>query len=132
MPPSASTATSVVPPPMSTIMLPSGSLTGKPAPIAAAIGSSISETLRAPAASVASSTASRSTFVIPLGTQSTTRANEKVPPPIRRMSGAVARSTGGRRLDVGVVDAERLERGVEVRIVLHGDDAPAADGDDCP
>ena len=41
MPPSEMTATSVVPPPMSTIMFPVGSETGRPAPIAAAIGSSI-------------------------------------------------------------------------------------------
>ena len=41
MPASEMTATSVVPPPMSTIMLPDGSVTGSPAPIAAAIGSSI-------------------------------------------------------------------------------------------
>ena len=41
MPPSEITATSVVPPPMSTIMFPVGSATGRPAPIAAAIGSSI-------------------------------------------------------------------------------------------
>ena len=41
MPPSEMTATSVVPPPMSTIMFPVGSETGSPAPIAAAIGSSI-------------------------------------------------------------------------------------------
>jgi len=41
MPPSEITATSVVPPPMSTTMLPVGSLIGRPAPIAAAIGSSM-------------------------------------------------------------------------------------------
>ncbi len=41
MPPSEMTATSVVPPPMSTIMFPVGSATGSPAPMAAAIGSSI-------------------------------------------------------------------------------------------
>ena len=41
MPPSEMTATSVVPPPMSTTMLPVGSCTGSPAPIAAAIGSSM-------------------------------------------------------------------------------------------
>ena len=41
MPPSEITATSVVPPPMSTIMLPAGSWIGSPAPIAAAIGSSM-------------------------------------------------------------------------------------------
>ena len=40
-PASEMTATSVVPPPMSTIMLPVGSVIGRPAPIAAAIGSSI-------------------------------------------------------------------------------------------
>ena len=41
IPPRLITATSVVPPPMSTIMFPVGSATGSPAPIAAAIGSSI-------------------------------------------------------------------------------------------
>jgi hypothetical protein len=41
MPASEMTATSVVPPPMSTIMLPLASVIGSPAPIAAAIGSSI-------------------------------------------------------------------------------------------
>ena len=41
MPPSEITATSVVPPPTSTTMLPAGSCTGSPAPIAAAIGSSM-------------------------------------------------------------------------------------------
>ena len=41
MPESEITATSVVPPPMSMIMLPEGSVTGRPAPMAAAIGSSI-------------------------------------------------------------------------------------------
>ena len=41
IPPSEMTATSVVPPPMSTTMLPVGSWTGSPAPIAAAIGSSM-------------------------------------------------------------------------------------------
>ena len=41
IPESAITAISVVPPPMSIIILPAGSCTGKPTPIAAAIGSSI-------------------------------------------------------------------------------------------
>src|SRR5881227_1814760 len=41
MPPSASTATSVVPPPMSTTMLPCASATGRPAPMAAAIGAGL-------------------------------------------------------------------------------------------
>ena len=40
MPPSEMTATSVVPPPTSTTMLPVAWCTGSPAPIAAAIGSS--------------------------------------------------------------------------------------------
>ncbi len=41
MPPSEITPTSVVPPPMSTTIEPLASETGSPAPIAAAIGSSI-------------------------------------------------------------------------------------------
>ncbi len=49
IPPSEMTATSLVPPPMSTIMLPVGSATGNPAPIAAAMGSSIISVERAPA-----------------------------------------------------------------------------------
>ena len=74
MPPSASTATSLVPPPMSTIMLPLGSAIGSSAPIAAAIGSSIRLTWPAPAAMQASSTARFSTSVTPDGTHITTRA----------------------------------------------------------
>ena len=50
MPPSEISATSEVPPPMSTTMFPVGSCTGRFAPIAAAIGSSMMKTLRAPAA----------------------------------------------------------------------------------
>ena len=53
--------TSVVPPPMSTTMDPVGSVTGRPAPIAAAIGSSIRNTRRAPALSADSWMALRST-----------------------------------------------------------------------
>ena len=49
IPPREMTATSVVPPPMSTTMLPVGSFTGSPAPMAAAIGSSMMYTRRAPA-----------------------------------------------------------------------------------
>ena len=41
MPPMAMTATSVVPPPMSMTMEPVGSSTGRSAPMAAAIGSSM-------------------------------------------------------------------------------------------
>ena len=40
MPDSEITATSVVPPPMSTIMLPDGSVIGSPAPIAATMACS--------------------------------------------------------------------------------------------
>ena len=69
MPASEMTATSVVPPPMSTTMLPLGSVIGRPAPIAAAIGSSIRKTSRAPAPSALSFTARFSTSVIPKGTQ---------------------------------------------------------------
>ena len=48
-PPSEITATSLVPPPISTIMLPQGFDMSIPAPIAAAIGSSIMATSLAPA-----------------------------------------------------------------------------------
>ena len=54
-------------------MLPVGSATGRPAPIAAAIGSSIRYAWRAPAERQASSTARFSTPVTPEGTQTTTR-----------------------------------------------------------
>ena len=72
MPPSEITATSVVPPPMSTTMLPDGPSIGKPAPIAAAIGSSMMSTDLAPASLAASRTARSSTEVISAGTQITT------------------------------------------------------------
>ena len=72
MPPSESTATSVVPPPMSTTIEPVGSVTGRPAPIAAAIGSSIRNTRLAPALSADSWIARRSTAVEPEGTQTIT------------------------------------------------------------
>ena len=65
-------ATSVVPPPISTIMEAVGSTMGSPAPIPAAIGSSTRYTRRAPARSAESSTARFSTAVIPEGTAMTT------------------------------------------------------------
>ena len=71
------TATSDVPPPMSTTIRPTGSPMSIPAPIAAASDSSIRWTSRAPALSVASSTARRSTSVIPDGAQMTMRGREK-------------------------------------------------------
>ena len=49
--------------------MPEGSVTGRPAPMAAAIGSSISSTRRAPALSALSWMARRSTAVEPEGTQ---------------------------------------------------------------
>ena len=77
MPPKEMTATSVVPPPMSTTMFPVGSCTGRPAPMAAAIGSSMMYALRAPAYSAASMTARCSTPVMPDGTQMTIRGFAK-------------------------------------------------------
>ena len=67
IPPSEITAISLVPPPTSTTMRPIGSSIAIPAPMAAAIGSSIRWTWRAPAASEASSTARFSTSVTPDG-----------------------------------------------------------------
>src|SRR3954471_19409385 len=67
------TATSLVPPPTSTTIRPTGSAIGTPAPIAAAIDSSMRCTCRAPADSAASSTARRSTSVMPDGAHTTRR-----------------------------------------------------------
>ena len=72
------TATSAVPPPISTTMQPVGSATGSPAPMAAAIGSSTMATWRAPALKATSRTARRSTAVTPLGMQMTMRGRLKV------------------------------------------------------
>src|SRR3954462_12235757 len=71
--PSEITATSLVPPPTSRTMRPTGSAMGTPAPIAAAIDSSMRCTCRAPADRAASSTARRSTSVIPDGAHTTRR-----------------------------------------------------------
>ena len=73
MPPKEMTATSVVPPPMSTTMEPVGSVTGRSAPMAAAMGSSIRYAWRAPACTAASNTARFSTEVAPHGMQMTMR-----------------------------------------------------------
>ena len=72
-PPMLITAMSVVPPPMSTTMWPEGSRTSMPEPMAAAIGSSIKNTCRAPAATTASTTASLSMPVMAAGTHTATR-----------------------------------------------------------
>ena len=68
-PPSEITPTSVVPPPTSTTIEPVASATGRSAPIAAAIGSSIRNTWPAPAPIADSRIARRSTCVEPQGTQ---------------------------------------------------------------
>ena len=68
-PPREMSAVSEVPPPMSTTMLPIGSLMGSPAPMAAAIGCSMSWASAAPARRAASVTARRSTAVMADGTQ---------------------------------------------------------------
>ena len=73
MPASEMTAMSVVPPPMSTIMLPDGSVIGMPAPIAAAIASSTRCTSLAFARYALSFTARFSTCVISDGTPMTMR-----------------------------------------------------------
>ena len=73
MPDSAMTAISVVPPPMSITMLPVGVSTGRPTPIAAAIGSATMKTSFAPAPSAESRTARFSTSVMPDGTHTMTR-----------------------------------------------------------
>ena len=64
-------AISEVPPPISTIILPVGSSTSMPIPMAAAIGSCINLTSLAPACSAESFTARSSTSVIPEGIQIT-------------------------------------------------------------
>ena len=73
MPPSEMTAISLVPPPTSTTIRPTGSSMATPAPMAAAMGSSIRCTRRAPAASEASSTARFSTSVTPEGAHTMSR-----------------------------------------------------------
>jgi hypothetical protein len=67
------TAISVVPPPMSITMLPVGVSTGRPTPIAAAIGSATMKTSFAPAPIAESRTARFSTSVMPDGTHTITR-----------------------------------------------------------
>ena len=73
-------ATSAVPPPMSTTMVPLGLEMSTPAPIRAAIGSSMRNTLRAPADIAASTTARRSTSVTEEGTHRTMRGFIMAPP----------------------------------------------------
>jgi len=78
MPASEITATSVVPPPMSTTMLPEGSVIGRPAPMAAAIAWSIRYTSEAFALSAESRTARFSTCVTSEGIPITMRGRTRV------------------------------------------------------
>ena len=80
MPLSEMTAISVVPPPMSTIMLAAGSSMGSPTPMAAAMGSGIVMTSRAPACIADSLTARFSTSVMPEGMAMTTRGGARNEP----------------------------------------------------
>ena len=73
IPPSEIMAVSVVPPPMSTTMFPSGSWMGIPAPMAAAMGWATNWASAAPAWRAASFTARRSTSVMADGTHRSTR-----------------------------------------------------------
>ena len=77
MPPSATTAMSVVPPPMSTTMLPCASVTGSPDPMAAAMPSSTRCTSLTLARYALSTTARRSTWVMPDGIPITTRVRRQ-------------------------------------------------------
>ena len=92
MPPRLMTAVSLVPPPMSMTMLPTGSSIGRSAPIAAAIGCSIRLASAAPARRAASVTARRSTSVIADGTQITTFGRVKRLTPTRCSSSRIIRS----------------------------------------
>ena len=86
------TAVSVVPPPMSMTMLPTGSSIGQAGPMAAAIGCSMSCASAAPARRAASVTARRSTSVMADGTQMTTRGRLKRVTPTRWSSRRIMRS----------------------------------------
>ena len=92
IPPSEITAVSVVPPPMSITMLPTGASMGNPAPMAAAIGCSMSCASMAPARRAASVTARRSTSVMADGTQMTTRGRLNRVTPTRWRSNRIIRS----------------------------------------
>ena len=90
-PPRLMSAVSEVPPPTSTTMLATGSLIGRPAPIAAAMGCSISWASAAPARRAASMTARRSTSVMADGTQITTRGRLNLLTPARWSSRRIMR-----------------------------------------
>ena len=83
---------SLVPPPMSTTMCPSGLAMSMPAPMAAATGSSMRYTFRAPAWMPASMTARSSTSVMPEGTQMMMRGLKSMKPLTLRINSRSIRS----------------------------------------
>jgi len=80
-PPSVMIAMSVVPPPISITIVPSGLEISMPAPIAPATGSSIRYTVLPPACVAASLTALFSTSVTPLGTHTMILGLKNLPVP---------------------------------------------------
>jgi hypothetical protein len=86
IPPIETTAISDRAPPMSTMRLPTGSWIGRPAPIAAASGSSTSVTPLPPARLTASSRARRSTGGVPVATVIKTRGFGNRPGADRRIT----------------------------------------------
>ena len=119
-PPREISAVSEVPPPTSTTMLATGSLIGSPAPMAAAIGCSMSWASAAPARRAASVTARRSTSVMADGTQITTRGrlNLLTPGPLQQQAD---HALG----DVEVGDGALAQR-------AHGDDVAGRAPDHLP
>ena len=91
IPPRDRMADSEVPPPMSTTIEPIGSLIGSSAPMAAAIGCSMSWHSAAPARRAASVTARRSTWVMAEGTQITTRGRLNRDTPTRSSTSRIIR-----------------------------------------
>ena len=129
MPLSAITAISVVPPPMSTIMLPTGSETWSPIPMAAAIGSSISITWRAPAFWAASLTARRSTSVIPEGTQITIRPMDDIQPGLmRRMKPRISASATEKSAITPSLSGRMVSMSLCVRSCIRSASVPMATG----
>jgi hypothetical protein len=84
-------AVSDVPPPTSMTMFETGSWMARPAPMAAAMGCSMSWASAAPARRAASLTARRSTSVMADGTQMTTRGRLKRLTPARWSSSRIIR-----------------------------------------
>ena len=119
-PPRLMSAVSEVPPPTSMTMLASGSLIESPAPMAAAIGCSMSWASAAPARRAASVTARRSTSVMADGTQMTTRG------PVEAADAGPLQQQADHALgDVEVGDGALAQR-------AHGDDVAGGAADHLP